>query len=293
MQFIQDFFQSLASVLSTIRISDFIDILLISYIVYKAFQFVKETRAEQLVKGIFLLAIAYFFSKIFGLKTMVFVLENVISSGILAFVILFQPELRRFLEKFGRTQVVSSLLNYTTSDKNASDWERAIPIIVEAVNRLSKSLTGALIVIERKTRLGEQIATGVELNAIPSLELFGNIFFVNTPLHDGAVIMRDGKILAAACFLPKPQKEELIASHLGSRHRASIGISEVSDAITIIVSEETGTVSIAENGKLERGFTNERLTEYLRNGLIPKKPEDDHKKSAFKKHKSKKETKSS
>lgn len=282
MYVLRDLFLSLFSVLTSIRINDIIDIVLLSFIVYKTFQFAKETRAQQLIKGIFLLVIAYFASRIFELKTMKFLLENIIRSGIIAIVILFQPELRRLLERVGRTQVVPAVLNSVTSEKNTSEWEKVIPIIVESVSRLSRSMTGALIVIEQKTKLGEQIATGIELNATPSVELFGNIFFVNTPLHDGAVIMRDGKILAAACFLPKPQKEELIGSHLGSRHRASIGISEVSDAITIVVSEETGTVSIAENGELKRGFTNERLSEYLRSRLVPKN-EDVSKKSAFKK----------
>lgn len=278
MQLIENILKSLGSVFSMFGIADLVDIILISFIIYKLLQFARETRAQQLLKGIFLLAVAYFASTIFGLKTMSFLLQNVFQSGILVIVVLFQPELRRMLEKVGRTKV-PHVFGVSSGDKNA-EWEKAIPIIAEAVNRLSKSMTGALIVIEQKTRLGEQIDTGVILDAQPSLELFGNIFFVNTPLHDGAVIMRDGKIKAAACFLPKPQKEELIASHLGSRHRASIGISEVSDAITIVVSEETGTVSIAENGQLERGFTKERLIEYLSERLLPK-PEEE-KKSAFK-----------
>lgn len=281
MYVLRDLFLSLSSVLASMRINDIIDILLLSFLVYKIFKFAQETRAEQLIKGIFLLLIAYFASQIFELKSMKFLLENIIRSGIIAIVILFQPELRRLLERVGRTKVVPALLNSVTSDKNSSEWEKVIPIIVKSVSQLSKTMTGALIVIEQKTRLGEQIATGIELNAVPSVELFGNIFFVNTPLHDGAVIMRDAKILAAACFLPKPQKEELIGSHLGSRHRASIGISEVSDAITIVVSEETGTVSIAENGELKRGFTNDRLTEYLTARLVPQN-EDTNKKSAFK-----------
>ena len=151
---------------------------------------------------------------------------------------------------------------------HAGEWEPVIPVIVSAVDRLSKTVTGALIVIERQIKLGEQIATGVILNATPSVELFGNIFYNKTPLHDGAVIMRDGQILAAACFLPKPQKEELIATHFGSRHRAAIGMSEVSDAIVIVVSEETGTVSVVVDGKMERGFDSARLTRYLQSALV-------------------------
>ncbi|MFQ9436168.1 MAG: diadenylate cyclase [Ruminococcus callidus] len=141
-------------------------------------------------------------------------------------------------------------------------------MICDACVELSATSTGALIVIERQTRLGEQIDNGTILDAIPSKELFGNIFFNKTPLHDGAVIIRDGKILAAACFLPKPQKEELINKRLGSRHRAAIGMSENSDAIVIVVSEETGAISVAENGVLKSGFTRESLHQLLTKRLI-------------------------
>ena len=142
---------------------------------------------------------------------------------------------------------------------------------------LSSTKTGALIVIERQTKLGEQIANGTIINAKPSKELFGNIFYPNTPLHDGAVIIRDGIILAAACFLPKPQKEELINKKLGSRHIAAIGMSENSDAVIVVVSEETGQISVAENGVLVRDFTRFRLNEYLHEAVIPK-PVDSKKK---------------
>ena len=147
----------------------------------------------------------------------------------------------------------------------------AIDVICESCEDLSASTTGALIVIERETKLGEQINTGTILNAVPSKELFGNIFFKNTPLHDGAVIMRDGIILAAACFLPKPEKEELINKALGSRHRAAIGMSENSDAIIIVVSEETGAISVAENGELTRGYSKDTLKKTLRAKLLPEK----------------------
>lgn len=280
MHVIQDLLLSLGSILKTVRIQDIIDIILISFLIYKIFEFSKETRAEQLLKGILLLFLGYFLAEIIGLKTMGFLLGNVIQSGMIALVIIFQPELRRVLERVGRAKV-SAVLIGSSSERHAGDWEKAIPIIANSVEKLSQTKTGALIVLEQKTKLGEQIATGVELNATPSEELFGNIFFVNTPLHDGAVIMRDGKILAAACFLPKPQNEEFIASNLGSRHRASIGISEVSDSITIIVSEETGTVSIAEEGQLLRGFSKERLVQFLRNRLVPEQTEE-HKLSALK-----------
>ena len=157
-------------------------------------------------------------------------------------------------------------LSMPTGD--AAVWGTAIEAICDACVELSATATGALIVVERQTRLGEQIDNGTILNATPSKELFGNIFYPKTPLHDGAVIMRDGMILAAACFLPKPQKEELVNKKLGSRHRAAIGMSENSDAIVIVVSEETGSISVAENGLLKSGFTREQLKQLLTDRLI-------------------------
>lgn len=266
------FFDRIASAMKLFGVADLVDILLIAYICYKGIQLVRETRAGQLVKGILLLGALYFISQWFGLKTMNFLLRNVLQIGILALIVLFQPEIRRALEKVGRTKVADlSVFGSESHEKQAIIWERAIQKICEAVENLSKSKTGALIVIERKTKLGEQIDTGVELNALVSVELLLNIFFVNTPLHDGAVIIRDGKVLAAACFLPKPQKEEFIATNFGSRHRAAIGISEISDAITIVVSEETGTISVTEDGQLIRNFTKDSLNTFLTDKLIPTK----------------------
>lgn len=292
MQWVQDIFNTLyTTVYSLIRgfsIFDVLDILLIAYIVYKTSKVVRETRAEQLLKGILLLCLAFVGARVLQLKTIQFLLASLFQIGILAIIVLFQPELRRMLERVGRAKVSRVFAGDFASNGTSNAWEPVIPVVVEAVQRLSKSTTGALIVIECQTKLGEQISTGVELNAKASLELFGNIFFVNTPLHDGAVIMRDGRILAAACFLPKPQKEEWIATHLGSRHRAAIGISEVSDSITIIVSEETGTVSVAENGELQRGFTSEKLAAYLREKLVPVVEKENKKPSFWKGRKNEK-----
>ena len=157
-----------------------------------------------------------------------------------------------------------------TVDEVTSKWSHAINAICDSCAELSATCTGALIVIERQTKLGEQIDTGTIMHAAPSKELFGNIFYPKTPLHDGAVIMRDGEILAAACFLPKPSKEELINKKLGSRHRAAIGMSEVSDAIVVVVSEETGQISVAENGVLERDYTKDKLKQHLMEQMLPK-----------------------
>jgi diadenylate cyclase len=245
--------------------------------VYKGVKLIRETRAQQLLKGIILLAVSFALVKILQLNAMTFLLEKVLDIGIIAVIVLFQPEMRRALEKVGRTQVRNLGvfgIGFEHYEKSEKEWGESIEIISAAVQNLSKTSTGALIVIERQTKLGEQISTGVILNAKPSIELFGNLFFNNSPLHDGAVIMRDGMILAASCFLPKPEKEEHIARQLGSRHRAAIGMSENSDAIIVIVSEETGTISVAEDGLITRGYTKETLSQYLRSKLIPEKPDE-------------------
>ncbi len=275
------------NVVQSVTFMDIIDIILMTYIVYLVIKLVKETRAGQLVKGILLIIAAYIISTQIGLKSISYIIKSALDIGILALLIMFQPEIRRALEKAGRTKFVIGILGLgDSSGGTAEKWNIAIEAICDSCMDLSSTKTGALIVIERKTKLGEQIENGTILNAVPSKELFGNIFFPNTPLHDGAVIIRDGIILAAACFLPKPQKEELINKKLGSRHRAAIGMSENSDAIVIVVSEETGQISIAENGVLVRDFTRFKLNEHLRESLITK-PEEQPKKSSKKKEKSK------
>lgn len=276
MEQIELFFTTIMGIFKTVRITDVIDILLISYLVYKGIKLIRETRAEQLLKGIILMALAYLIVTSLQLKAMSYIFQNLFQMGFIALIVLFQPELRRALEKVGRTKVTDfGVFGVENTDKKSSVWGRAIQSLCNGVAELSESKTGALIVIERITKLGEQIDTGVILNADISEQIIGNIFFVNTPLHDGATIIRDGKILAAACFLPKPQKESHIPSNLGSRHRAAIGISEISDAVTIIVSEETGTVSIAENGILTRNYTKQMLMDCLSEKLVSQKEDTD------------------
>ncbi len=268
--YITDIWNSLLNVFYSITFIDILDIIFLAVILYWVIKLVRETRAEQLVKGLAVLAVVLFILNQFEFKAMKVISEMVVNVGLLAFVVMFQPELRRALEKVGRSKVVKPMMLFDTSVPNENDAGRAaLEQIVLACEKLSRTATGALIVIERQTKLGEQIETGTILNAIPSEELFRNIFFPNTPLHDGAVIMRNGMVYAAGCFLPKPSKEELINKELGSRHRAAIGMSEVSDAIIIIVSEETGMISIAENGTLERGFDRDRLRKYLVSKLYP------------------------
>ena len=257
------------SLISTVELRDIVDIAVLAYIVYLLLKLIRETRAGQLVKGILLLVAGYFASSFFQLKVMKYILGHALDIGLIAMIILFQPELRRVLEKFGRTKFGVTLLGIgTLSGDVRQKWETAIEAICDSCVELSATCTGALIVCERQTRLGEQIETGTILNATPSKEVFGNIFYPKTPLHDGAVIMRDGMILAAACFLPKPQNDAAINKKLGSRHRAAIGMSENSDAVVIVVSEETGQISVAMNGVLERDFTREKLKLLLNKELF-------------------------
>ena len=270
-----DFIYKMGSYINSIfpiEFWDVIDIAVLAVLIYKGFSFVKETRAGGLVKGIVVIFIAYFIMAAVKMKAMAYLLKKVFDVGLLAIVVLFQPELRRTLEKMGHSKVsklpVFSSLAADSNDSVSAKWSTAIEAICDACEDLASTTTGALIVIERESKLGEQIDTGTILNAEPSKELFGNIFYPKTPLHDGAVIMRDGMVLAAACFLPKPQKEETINKALGSRHRAAIGMSENSDAIIVVVSEETGVISVARNGELKRGFSTKELGDYLKSSLI-------------------------
>ena len=264
-----DLLNALWGVFISIRLNSVIDILILWYILYHAFKLIRETRALQLVQGIMLLVVFYVIAFICDLQAIRYLLKNFFQWGILAVVILFQPELRRIIEKLGRTRIANFDFRPGADNATAAEmWSPAIEAICDAAVNLSATCTGALIICERRTRLGEQIDTGTLLDSKPSAALFGNIFYPNTPLHDGAVILRDGKVHAAGCFLPKPQKEELIAKQLGSRHRAAIGMSENSDAVVIVVSEETGTISVAENGELTRGYSRDGLAKLLKNRLM-------------------------
>ncbi len=260
----RDILDMIYSVIKTAELVDILDILVLSYIVYLALKLVRETRAGQLVRGILTIIVLYLIANWINMKAMSYLLSVTLNIGLIALIILFQPELRRMLEKAGYTNWLPWLGSSRTDESN---WRPAIDAICDACVEFSATKTGALIVIERQTHLGDVLDNGTILDAIPSKELFGNIFFNKTPLHDGAVVMREGKILAAACFLPKPQNEEWINKRLGSRHRAAIGMSENSDAIVIVVSEETGSISVAEDGTLQSGYTRDTLCNLLTDRL--------------------------
>lgn len=291
--YLTDILENIKSVISYITIIDIFDIIFLSIVLFLVIKLMRETRAEQLIKGIVLLGVLLFILDQLQFKVMGVIAETFFNIGILAVIIMFQPELRRILEKVGRTTKMSKRLPFLegAAGSDIARANTAINSIVKACENLSRTMTGALIVIEQQTKLGEQIDTGTIINAEPSAELFGNIFVPNTPLHDGAVIMRNGIIHAAACYLPKPAKEELVPKELGTRHRAAIGISEVSDAIVVVVSEETGVISIAENGKLTRNFSGVTLRKYLTERLIPETNENAKKNKNGKTVKSEKSSK--
>lgn len=271
------FWVSILGVLKSFRLADILDIAILTYVIYKAIKLVKETRAQQLIKGLLLLGALFIASKIFGMKVLEFLLKNLFSIGAIALIIVFQPELRRALDKVGRTKMRDlGVFGFNTehADKLELTWSNTISEICKACHNLASTNTGALIVVERQTKLGEQIATGVRIDAKLSSELLCNIFFHNSPLHDGAVIVRDGRIHSASCFLPKPVKEENISRSLGARHRAGIGMSENADAIVIIVSEETGHISVALDGTLTMDYSEYTLEKLLRDKLVPEKPDE-------------------
>ena len=270
----------LMSLLSLIRPKDILDIVVISFLIYNGIKLVRETRAEQLVKGIFIIVLAFLFSSFLQLQMVTLLLRNFFQFGILALCVVFQPELRRALEQIGRSKI-GKYWSFGSSEKNEEDYiknmRRCINAVADSANVLHESKTGALLVLERQTKLGEIIDTGTVVNAIPSVMLIGNIFFNNAPLHDGAMIIRDGMVYAAGCILPLTKSDD-VSLDLGTRHRAAIGMSENSDAILVVVSEETGTISVAMNGVLTRNYTRETLLRLLENEFLPQSSEEGERK---------------
>lgn len=247
-----------------IRIQDIIDILIVALVFYKLFMLIRETRAEQLTKGIFALFIFTKVSEWLKLYTINWLLKQIVTVGTLAILIVFQPELRRALEYLGRSRFFTKSF-VEIKDETIS---QVVDEIVEAVASLSRQKIGALIVIERKTGLNEIIETGTRIDGKVSSDLLINIFIPNTPLHDGAVIIREDIIKAAGCFLPLTDNMSL-SKDLGTRHRAALGISEKSDGLAIVVSEETGAISIAENGSLARYLDAKTLKQILMDTYKP------------------------
>ncbi len=264
MTYLEDIYQNFIRVVMSITVFDIIDILLLTYLVYVIIKLVRETRAQQLLKGILILMLIFVVVQICNLKVMSYLFENFFQVGIIALVIVFQPELRRILERVGRAKVPNITLGLQSDNGTSAAREAAIDGIAEACHRLHNSKTGALIVVERQGRLEDIAEKAVIINADPAPDLICNLFYNKAALHDGAIIIRNYRIYAAGCFLPNTSKDEYVAKELGSRHRAAIGMSENADSLVIVVSEETGTISVAENGQLTRGLSKDALIKILR-----------------------------
>lgn len=246
-----------------IHVPDIIEIIIIAIVLYQVMGWFKKSRAWTLFKGIAVLALCWLVAAIFDLNTILWIFRNTISVGIIAIIIIFQPELRRALEQLGKQNFIATLFDSSSSsEKRERFTAKTMNELIKAAFEMSKNKTGALIVIEQNVALGDYERTGIPIDAVVSSQLLVNIFEHNTPLHDGAVIMRNNRIVAATCYLPLSDSLE-INKELGTRHRAGIGISEVSDSMTIIVSEETGDVSVAVGGELFRGLDADNLRKKL------------------------------
>ncbi len=261
------FFLALFNNLRLLRITDIIDIAVVAFVIYHGIKLIRETRASQLIKGILVLVAIMYISGILKLNAINFILENTLQIGLIAVLIIFQPELRRTLEKVGNASVRKIIKISDDAEETYTDE------ICSAVSKLATTKTGALILIERSTKLGDIIASGTSINATISRELLMNLFVPNTPLHDGAVVIGNNRIKAAACLLPLTQNSSF-SRELGTRHRAAIGVSEVADCIAIVVSEETGTISMALNGKIKRDYTPTTLRGEIEKILESDKPAD-------------------
>lgn len=252
-----DFWQnSIFPFLKTIRITDIIDILIVAVVIYYLMKHFRKTRAAQLFKGIGIILVVTYLAEWLHLNVISFVLGNVIQIGLIALVIIFQPELRRALEHVGR----SKFGRWFADEKN--DHQELVPEVCRAAENMSKTNTGALIVFEKDVSLDDLLTGGTFLNADVTSELLENIFVVNTPLHDGAVVIRDNKIYKAACVLPLSANRDL-SKECGTRHRAALGISEQSDCVSLVVSEETGKISVMHKGNMMRNLSPQTLSEFL------------------------------
>lgn len=255
--------------LQTAGPTDVVDVLIVAYIIYRMMKLLKDTSAARLAKGILVLALVMLLASWFGLTSISYILRTAVYYAPFVLVIIFQPELRRLLEQLGK----GNLSRLLVPSDDPDEIEAAISATVSACADMSKTKTGVLIVFERKERLGEIAATGTQLDADPSPELLKNIFFKNSPLHDGALIMRAGKIYAAGCVLPLSGSQTL-SRDLGTRHRAAVGMSESSDSVLVVVSEETGAISVAIGGMLKRHLSPEVLKKVLESELLEREKPD-------------------
>ena len=287
--FFENLWQNIASFFAPYQwFSDTLDILIVALFVFFVVRLVRDSRAEQLVRAIILLLVLYGAAVLFDLTTVQYMLKAVFDSGLILLIVVFQPEVRRALEQAGHSRhgIFRVFGGLGTVDNAAiiDQWNKAIDATVAALEDLQKQKMGALIVMERTTRLGEIVRSGTLMEADPSAALISAVFFNKAPLHDGAMIIRDGRIYAAACILPLSDNLQ-ISRELGTRHRAGVGMSENSDAVVIILSEETGVISIADHGKLIRNLDADKLTQTLKELILWNQADSTSKKFRFGKKK--------
>ena len=256
--------------LMMLRVRDLLDMAIVGFVFYKILTLMKSTRAASLLKGVLVFLAALMLSYIQQMRSITFIMRSLVSWGVLALVILFQPEIRRILEEVGSRRFIA----FFSRTEAGTAVEQAIDQTVLACTEMSQSRTGALIVFERENLLDDMVRSGTVLDAAVSSELLKNIFFVKAPMHDGAVIVRNGRVLGAGCMLPLSKNVNL-SRDLGMRHRAGIGMSENADAVVVIVSEETGSISVAIGGMLKRHLKPETLANILRNELLPQEADED------------------
>jgi len=273
-----DFFHYLLSIIKTIQIRDIIDIIAIALIIFALFKFIRETRAVQLLKGFFVLLVIYIVSSVFGFVMLSSLLRAFFEASVVIVAIIFQPEIRKALEQMGRNDTWSKYIKIFSRHGKTDEWKKAVrKSIIDSADTaalFSHSKTGALVVFERETMLYDIASTGTIIEAETSVALLGNIFFNKAPLHDGASIIRDGKLFAAGCILPLTDNKN-VDINLGTRHRAALGISEQSDAVVLVVSEETGTISLAIDGILLRDFSRDSLVAKLEELLLDEYEDED------------------
>jgi len=286
-----DIITNLWSIVKTIQFRDVIDILAIAVIIFGLFRLIRETRAVQLLKGVLLLLVVYIFASLFDLVMLSTLLRAFFSASVVIIAVIFQPELRKALEQVGRNKNWRKYLGIFSAYGKSDEWEKAVrKSIIDAADTatiFSRSLTGALMVFERETMLSDIASTGTIVDAETSVALFGNIFFNKAPLHDGASIIRNGKLFAAGCILPLTD-DKTVDITLGPRHRAALGISEQSDAVVLVVSEETGVISLAVGGELMRDFTRDSLIKKLNELLLDENEDEVAKNRMFGKGRKKK-----
>ncbi|NLO45711.1 MAG: TIGR00159 family protein [Clostridiales bacterium] len=265
-------FQPVADVFATLRFSDFLDICLVTFVLYSAIKLIRDTRTIQLIKGIMLMGVIYLFISALNMQASTYIFDKMFSNIFLVLIVIFQPEIRHAVESMGRTRIlsVSSIMARSEQIKQNRITIETINHVCKACSEMSDRKIGALLVFERETLLGEIIETGTLVDAKVSGEIISNIFYPKAPLHDGAAVIRNNKLYAAGCILPLTQNHDNIESELGTRHRAALGMSEQSDALVVVISEENGYISSAFKGGLKRNISDGELREILGDMLLIK-----------------------